>query len=173
MAVEFQINRKIFGSVLRFGYLEPLHRCDGSLAGGNSTKKENKSRRWQDKCLISLAAWFNLYSELGLSKIYGYFLPSQPEPPLPNWNICIFHLAAWTRNQENALCAKAMSPVINCKSFKVFATHIEKSFLVLIYLWPLVNEQFIHKRFWRDLSLRSLWILKVFVWTPWNLRKNF
>ena len=33
---------------------------------------------WQDKCLISLAAWFNLYSELGLwlSKIYGYFLAS-------------------------------------------------------------------------------------------------
>ena len=38
----------------------------------------DNSPMWQDKCLISLAAWFNLYSELGLwlSKIYGYFLAS-------------------------------------------------------------------------------------------------
>ena len=51
-----------------------------------------EKKRWQDKCLISSAAWFNLYSE-SKSSIVGRFTVISPTRLfLPNWNICIFHL---------------------------------------------------------------------------------
>ena len=62
------------------------------LAIAQKKQMPKEKKRWQDKCLISSAAWFNLYSE-SKSSIVGRFTVISPTRLfLPNWNICIFHL---------------------------------------------------------------------------------